>query len=188
VLVKNVLRGVHVTTLLSSDDTLPNTPNYVFGGSADGSGLLRNRNGTFTLLVNNEDNFSVSRIQLDRTFKPVAGDYAVSSDNGLSRLCSATLATPEIHGFGPLFLTAGESSVESMSRSFDPFDPANTSQPVTAFGRWSAENTVPLPKTAYRGKTIVLIGDDDSGPFGGQLAMYVSDRVGDLQNGRLYAG
>ena len=185
-LVKNIMPGVRVYTLLSSDDTLSRTPGFVFGGSADGSGLLRNRDKTFTLLVNNEDNFSVSRITLDRTFRPVAGEYAVNSDNGLSRLCSATLVTPEVHGFGPLFLTAGESSVESMSRALNPFGTANSSQAVTAFGRWSAENTVPLPRTAYRGKTVVLIGDDDSGPFGGQLALYVSDRVGDLEQGQLY--
>ena len=31
-----------------------------------------------------------------------------------------------------------------------------------------------------------MIGDDDSGAEGGQLAMYVSNTVGDLDNGNLY--
>jgi secreted PhoX family phosphatase len=57
---------------------------------------------------------------------------------------------------------------------------------VPALGRWSAEQALPLPKTAFPGKTVVLIGDDDSGRYGGQVAMYVSDAVGDLQSGRLY--
>jgi Bacterial protein of unknown function (DUF839) len=185
-LVKNVMPGVEVYTLLSSDDTLSKSPAYVFGGSADGAGLLRNADATYTLLVNNEDNWAVSRITLDKHFRPIAGEYVVNSDNGVSRLCSATLATPEVQGFGPLFITAGESSVESQTRAVDPFGAPNTSQALTAFGRWSAENAVPLPATAFPGKTVVVIGDDDSGPFGGQIALYVADAVGDLQGGRLY--
>ncbi len=58
---------------------------------------------------------------------------------------------------------------------------------MTGFGRWNTENAVPLPKTAYAGKTVVMIGDDDSGAEGGQLAMYVSNTVGDLTNGKVYA-
>ena len=185
-LVKNVMPGVTVTTLLSSDDDLPGSPGYVFGGSADGAGLLRNPDGGYTLLVNNEDNWSVSRVTLDATFKPVAGEYVVNSDDGMARLCSATLATPAEHGFGPLFLTAGESSEESMSRAVDAFGGRNTSRPLTAFGRWSAENVVPLPRSAYPGKTVVVIGDDDSGTYGGQVALYVSNTVGDLDGGNLY--
>src|SRR6188508_2123819 len=42
-------------SLISSDDVLAGSPSYVFGGSADGSGLLKNTDGTFTFLVNQED-------------------------------------------------------------------------------------------------------------------------------------
>jgi hypothetical protein len=185
-LVKNVMRGVQVTTLLSSDDALPNTPTWVFGGSVDGMGLLRNANGSYLLLANNEDNFAVSRVALDRDFRPTSGEYAVTSTNGMFRLCSATLATPAEHGFGPVFLTAGESSQESQIRALSPFAAQNSSAPVPALGRWNAEQAVPLPARAYKGRTVVVIGDDDSGVYGGQLAMYVADRVGDLANGRLY--
>ena len=185
-LVKNVMSGVQVYTLLSSDDTLKGSPKFVFGGSADGAGLWRNPDQTYTLAVNNEDNFAVSRITLDKHFRPQAGEYLINSDNGTSRLCSATLATPDVQGFGPLFITAGESNVESMIRAADPLGPANTSRPLTAFGRWSAEQALPLPATAYPGKTVVVIGDDDSGPSGGQLALYVGSSVGDLDNGNLF--
>jgi hypothetical protein len=185
-LVKNVMSGVQAYTLLSSDDTLKGSPKFVFGGSADGAGLWRNPDQTYTLVVNNEDNFAVSRITLDKHFRPQAGEYLINSDNGTSRLCSATLATPEVQGFGPLFITAGESNVESMIRAADPLGPANTSRPLTAFGRWSAEQALPLPATAYPGKTVVVIGDDDSGPSGGQLALYVGSSVGDLDNGNLF--
>lgn len=186
-LVKNVMSGVSVSTLLSSDDVLPGSPSYVFGGSTDGAGLVRNADNTFTLVVNNEDNFAVSRISLDAAFKPQKGEYILNSDNAKYRLCSATLATPEEHGFGPLFITAGESGVESQIYALDPRGAANTARALPALGHWSAENAVPLPKQAYAGKTVVVIGDDDSSAGGGQVALYIGTSVGDLDNGKLYA-
>jgi len=45
---------------------------------------------------------------------------------------------------------------------------------------------LPLRKSAYSGKTVIVIGDDDSGTYGGQVFMYVSNTVGDLENGSLY--
>lgn len=186
-LVKNVMSGVSVYSILSSDDALPGSPAYVFGGSADGAGLLRNADNTYTLVVNNEDNFAVSRITFDASFKPQKGEYILNSDNAKYRLCSATLATPEEHGFGPLFITAGESGVESQSYALDPRGSANSARALTALGHWSAENAVPLPKQAYANKTVVVIGDDDGSAGGGQLALYVGTGVGDLDNGKLYA-
>ncbi len=186
-LIKNVMSGVSVYSMLSSDDVLPGSPSYVFGGSTDGAGLIKNADQTFTLVVNNEDNFSVSRVTFDATFKPVKGEYVLTSDNAKYRLCSATLVTPEEHGFGPLFITAGESSVESQIYSLDPKGGVNSARALTALGHWSAENALPLPKQAYSGKTVVLIGDDDSGAGGGQVGMYIGNSVGDLDNGKLYA-
>lgn len=185
-LLKALVSGVTIHSVVSSDDRLEGSPTFVFGGSADGMGLIRNTNGTFTLLTNHEDNFAVSRVRLDKDFKPVSGDYVVNSTAGRYRLCSATLVTPEEHGFGPLFLTAGESSEESEILAVDPSGTANTPKYLAGFGRWNTENTVPLPKTAYAGKTVVLIGDDDSGAEGGQVGLYVSNTVGDLDNGNLY--
>jgi hypothetical protein len=60
------------------------------------------------------------------------------------------------------------------------------SKALAGLGRWSAENAVPLPKTAYAGKTAIIIGDDDSGANAGQVALYLSNTVGDLDNGSLY--
>ncbi|WP_235819784.1 alkaline phosphatase PhoX [Flavobacterium davisii] len=175
-------------SLFSSEDKLVQTPDYVFGGSADGSGLIRNTDDTFTFLVNNEDNFAVSKITFDKTFKPVAGQYILNSNGAGTRLCSATLATPEIHGFGPLFLTCGESNSESLIHGLTPFDSKannSTPRPLTALGRWSAENAVPLSKNAYNGQTVIIIGDDDNGTYGGQLILYKST-IGDLNNGKVY--
>lgn len=181
--------NLEVYSLIGSDDKLDQSPGFIFGGSADGTGILKNTDGTYTMLVNNEDNFAVSRLTLDKTFKPVKGEYLLNSDGGVWRLCSATMATPEIHGFGPTFLTCGESGQESRTHAVNPrgdIGSANISKEVAGLGRWSAENAVPLPKTAYSGKTVIVIGDDDSDTYGGQVAMYVSSTVGDLDNGTLY--
>lgn len=181
--------SVNVYSLISSDDKLPESTSFVFGGSADGSGLLKNTDGTYTMLVNHEDNFSVSRLTFDKTLKPIKGDYILNSDGGQWRLCSATMATPAEHGFGPLYLTCGESGSESRTHAVNPYGDASQSsisREVEALGRWSAENAVPLNKNAYPGKTAILIGDDDSGTNGGQLALYLTNTVGDLQNGSLY--
>ena len=185
-LVKSLVSGVEIFTLIGSDDVLPNSPSFIFGGSADGTGLLRNANGTYTAMVNHEDNYAVSRIQFDSTFKPISGEYVVNSTFGKYRLCSATMATVSEHGFGPLFLTAGESNEESQILGVNPLSTNNTPTYLTGFGRWNTENAVPLPKTAYAGKTVVLLGDDDSGPHGGQVVLYVANTVGDLDNGKLY--
>jgi len=186
-LIRSLVSGVEIFSLIGSDDVLPNSPSYIFGGSADGAGLLRNANGTYTALVNHEDNYAVSRIQFDSTFKPVSGEYVVNSTFGKYRLCSATMATVAEHGFGPLFITAGESNEESQILGVNPLSANNTPTYLTGFGRWNTENAVPLPKTAYAGKTVILIGDDDSSAEGGQVVLYVSNTVGDLDNGKLYA-
>lgn len=186
VLATATVPGVTMYSLVSSDDTLPQSPSFIFGGSADGAGVLKNSDGTFTILTNHEDNFSVSRLTLDAQFRPVKGEYVLNSTGGRWRLCSATMATPEVHGFGPLFLTVGESNIDSQIHGVNPYGGLNTSQILTALGRWNSENAVPLTKAAFPGKTVILIGDDDSGTNGGQLAMYVSNAVGDLNNGKVY--
>lgn len=181
--------SLKIYSLFSSDDVFPESPKYIFGGSADGSGLLKNTDGTFTFLVNNEDNFAVSRITLDKTFKPVKGEYLLNSNGGTWRLCSATMATPAEHGFGPVYLTCGESGEESRTHAVDPYGNAGTasvSKELVGFGRLAAENALPLRSSAYKGKTVVVIGDDDSGTDGGQVIMYVSNTVGDLTGGSLY--
>lgn len=181
--------NLELFSLLTSDDVLAQSPSFVFGGSADGSGLLKNADGTFTFLVNNEDNFAVSRITLDKTFKPVKGEYLLNSNGGTWRLCGATMATVAEHGFGPLFLTSGESGEESRTHGVNPYanvGGASVTKELSGLGRLSAENALPLRKSAFSGKTVIVIGDDDSGTYGGQVFMYVSNTVGDLENGSFY--
>lgn len=176
-----------ITTLISSDDQLQDSPGFVYGAQPDGGAFMKNPNGDGYVMVNNHEIlFSVSRVYLDKDLKPVKGEYIVDAEGGQWRLCSATLATQEEHGFGPVFLTAGETNSESMTHAIDPFGPAdkkNKSRTVAAFGKWNAENAVPLPKDAFPGKTVIIIGEDDTN---GQLVAYVSDVVGDLNNGKLY--
>ncbi len=177
--------SLEVFSLISSSDNFASPSPFKFGGSADGAGLMKISPTRYSLLVNHEDNFAVSRVTLDGSLKPIAGEYVLNSNGGIWRLCSATLATPEEHGFGPFFLTCGESGAESRTHAINPFaavSGASISKEVANFGRWSAENAVPLPKSAYPNKSVILIGDDDSGADGGQLAMYIPNSVGDIFN------
>ncbi|MBC7919914.1 MAG: hypothetical protein H7Z75_02390 [Ferruginibacter sp.] len=179
--------NLRITTLIGSEDQLDQSPAFIYGGQPDGAALLESPDKKgFLLVTNHEIARSVSRVYLDETLKPVKGEYLVNAAGGLWRLCSATLATPQEHGFGPTFLTAGESGAESMVHAIDPLapaDPFNVNRVKPALGRASMENAVPLPKDAFPGKTVVIIGEDDGN---GQLVAYVSDAVGDLENGKLY--
>jgi hypothetical protein len=186
---KTGFENIQVFSLIGSDDVLPESPGFVFGGSADGVGFMKNPDGPgFVAVVNHEDNFAVSRIYFNPALKLMRGEYLLNSDGGILRPCSATLATPEEHGFGPLFLTCGESGRESRTHAINPFEkPASpfVSREVPGLGRLSAENAVPLAADAFAGKTVIIIGGDDSAADGGQVFMYVGNR-GDLNNGDFY--
>jgi secreted PhoX family phosphatase len=179
--------GVGVYTLISSEDPIANTDNMVYGGAPDGQGFINDPQGDGYIMVNNHENtWAVSRLYLDNKLDIVKGDYIVDTDGGGFRLCSATMATPMEHGFGPIFLTAGESNVNAMCHAIDPIataNPSNNSRTKPAMGKMSAENYVPLNKNAYPGKTVVIVGEDSGN---GQVYLYVSNTIGDLENGKLY--
>jgi hypothetical protein len=188
--------NLQISSLISSSDVLAQSPKFVYGAQPDGAGFMKDPNGDgYIMITNHEILKSVSRVYLDKTLKPVKGEYIVDAVGGMTRLCSATLATPAIHGFGPVFLTAGESGEESMVHGIDPFGASSnknrTDRILPALGKASMENAVPLPKAAYPGKTVILIGEDQSyatsHASAGQVIMYVSNTVGDLTNGKLYA-
>lgn len=188
--------NLEISTLISSSDILAQSPSFVYGAQPDGAGLMKDPNSDGYLMITNHEILkSVSRVYLDKTLKPVKGEYIVDGVGGITRLCSATLASPEIHGFGPMFLTAGESGEESMVHAIDPLGPTSdksrTDRVLPALGKASMENAVPLPKDAYNGKTIILIGEDQSyatsHASAGQLIMYMSNSVGNLTGGKLYA-
>ena len=183
---------IKINPLISSDDKLEGSPTFIYGAQPDGAGMIKNPDGKgFIMITNHEILQSVSRVYLDNKLTPVKGEYIVDAAGGRMRLCSATMATPEEHGFGPIFLTAGESGIESMIHAINPFGPVSeksTDRTLPALGKCSAENAVPLPKTAYPGKTAVFIGEDESNPVNsmGQVNLYLSGTTGDLQNGKLY--
>jgi secreted PhoX family phosphatase len=180
--------SVKIHTLVSSEDIIPNSNNMVFGGAPDGQGFIKNPDGSgYIMVTNHENTWAVSRLYLNKKLDIVKGDYIVNTDGGMFRLCSATMATPEIHGFGPMFLTTGESNVNAMTHAIDPIAPANASSQTRvkpALGKFSGENSVPLTKVAYPGKTVIILGEDAGN---GQVYLYVSNTVGDLDNGKLYA-
>ncbi|MBA5793997.1 hypothetical protein H1R17_09145 [Flavobacterium sp. xlx-214] len=187
---------LEIFTLISSSDKLEQSPNFVFGAQPDGSGIMRNPNGDgYIMITNHEILQSVSRVYLDKNFKPIKGEYIVDGIGGMTRLCSATLVEPKVHGFGPVFLTAGESGEESMVHAIDPMgfvnDRSRTDRVKPALGKASMENAVPLPADVSGNGTYILIGEDQgystSHQSAGQLIMYYSPNRGDLENGKLYA-
>ena len=186
--VEPAFSGISAYTLISTSDTIPGYPNFVYGGAPDGQGFLKNPDGSgYVMVTNHENTWAVSRVYLDKKLNPVKGEYIVNSDGGMFRLCSGTMATPEEHGFAkPTFLTTGESNVNAMTHAIDPLgiaDAGNQSRVKPALGKFSAENAVPLPKDAYAGKTVIIIGEDAGA---GQVYLYVSNIVGDLDNGKLH--
>lgn len=188
VIIDPAFSSVNAYTLISSSDTIAGSPNFVFGGAPDGQGFLKNPDGSgYIMVTNHENTWALSRVYLDKKLNPVRGEYIVNTDGGMFRLCSGTLATPEEHGFPkPVFLTTGESNVNAMTHAIDPIanaDPSNQSRVKPALGKFSGENAVPLPKDAYAGKTVIIIGEDAGN---GQVYLYISNTVGDLDNGKLY--
>lgn len=180
--------GVSIYTLISSSDTIPASPDFVYGGTPDGSGMLKNPDGSGYVLVNNHENlWSVSRLYFDKKLNVTKGEYLLNSDGGMFRLCSGSLATPEEHGFPkPMFLSTGESNDNAMTHALDPLgaaDASNTTRVKPALGKFSGENSVPLAKTAFPGKTVIILGEDDAK---GQVYLYVSNTPGDLDGGLLY--
>ncbi|MEJ7769143.1 MAG: hypothetical protein WKF89_15095 [Chitinophagaceae bacterium] len=178
---------MEIFTLISSEDRFAN---FRFGGSADGAGFIKEPGaGGYVMLVNNEDNYAVSKLYMDENLKPFKGEYALNSDGGQWRLCSGTLATPGENGFGPVYLSVGESSAEAMTHAIDPFESfasPGTPRGLPGLGRWSGENAVPLNKDAYPGKTVIVTGEDASDASGGQVALYLTNTVGDLNSGSQY--
>ena len=189
---KSGFENLKIYTILSSEDTIQASNNFVYGSGADGAGLLKNPDGTYSLINNIEGDHSIARITLDKHLKPIKGEYIVNAiATARTSQCSGSMITPEEHGFGPLYLSGGEAGVSS--RGVFVTDPnkdvkdASTAKLLTAFGQWSVENAVVIGKDAYPTKTVALIGDDhgDNNTPSGQLGMYVGNR-GDLENGKLY--
>lgn len=184
--------NVKIYPLIGSDDTLPGSPAFRYGAQPDGAGMLKDPAGDgYIMITNHEILFSVSRVYLDKNLKPIKGEYIVDAEGGRMRLCSATLTSQQEHGFGPTFLTAGETDGESMIHAIDPLGSADlkkTNRTLAALGKCSAENAVPLSKNAFPGKTAIFIGEDESrvNQGLGQVNLYLSNTVGDLKNGKLY--
>jgi hypothetical protein len=179
---------VSAYTLISSSDTIPGYPGFVYGGAPDGQGFLKNPDGSgYIMVTNHENTFAMSRVYLDKKLNPIKGEYIVNTDGGMFRLCSGSLATPEEHGFpNPVFLSTGESNVNAMTHAIDPLgaaNPSDQSRVKKALGKFSGENAVPLHKDAYPGKTVIILGEDANN---GQVYLYVTSTPGDLDNGNLY--
>ena len=156
VVAKEGFENLKISAMISSTDVLSGSPSFVYGAQPDGAGFMKDPNGDgYIMITNHEILQSVSRVYFDKTLKAVKGEYIVDGIGGMTRLCSATLATPAVNGFGPLFLTAGESGEESMVHGIDPLglatDKSRKDRVLPALGKASMENAVALTKDAFPG-------------------------------------
>lgn len=184
--------NLKITTILSSEDIIPNSPDFVYGSMADGAGLLAESDGTFTLINNIEADYSIARITLNKNLRPIHGEYILNAEaTAETAQCSGSMITPEEHGFGPLYLSGGEWGGASkgvfVTNPYKDASDAGSATMLPALGQWSTENAVALHKNAYPEKTVVFIGDDQGDNFvpSGHLGMYVGEQ-GDLAGGQLY--
>lgn len=184
--------STNIYPILSSEDQLTESPDFVYGSMADGAGLMKNDDGGYTLINNIEADYSIARVTFDETFAPTKGEYILNADASASTAqCSGSMVTPEEHGFGPLYLSGGEWGGASKGVFVtDPFknaSSAGSAEMLSALGQWSTENAVVIGKDAYGDKTVAFIGDDhsDNEVPSGHLGMYVGNR-GDLYGGKLY--
>jgi hypothetical protein len=196
--------GAYVRAVISSGETVDGT---LFEGIPDGVGLRPgpDRN-TVDVYVAHEQttvpffgsadfvNASVTKWTLD-TRGPdrgsvLAGDVAISSDNGYLRFCSASMAGPA-EGFDDYVFFTGEEANDVVDiGSGQPFtaDPAVAPQRqagfavalntetgdfdhITGMGRLNHENTIALP--GYDDIVLVTTDDTFSGPSA-QLYMYLA--------------
>jgi len=131
---------IEIYNILSSEDIY--IPNFTYGSMADGAGLIRNLDGTYTLLNNIEADYSIARITLDETFKPFKGEHILNAlATANTAQCSGSLITKREHGFGPLYLSGGEWGGNSKGVfATDPFrdaEVASVPRMLTAMGQWS---------------------------------------------------
>lgn len=179
---------VKAYSLLSSNDILDD--GFQLVGAQDGAGLLKDGDG-YIYISNAEDDYAISRIHLDKNFNPMGGEWLLNSGvDDFARQCSATMWEKEIHGGArDLFLSASESfhyDVKGIDPRIAIPEPA-ADYGLDALGEFSWENAVPLPRDAYRGKTVIIGGDDDSSGSEGQVTLYYSENGNaDLNNGKIY--
>nr|WP_299342376.1 hypothetical protein [Allomuricauda sp.] len=181
---------VEAYSLISSTDVLEN--GYRFVGAADGAGFLKDPNSDgYLYIVNSEDDYAVSRIELDKYLTPVKGEWLLNSGVAdFARQCSGTMWEADIHGGSTdLFLSASENYHFDV-KGIDPYiaSPTPTADfGLDALGEFNWENAVPLPQGAYIGKTVIIGGDDDSDGSEGQITLYYSDNGdADLTGGEVY--
>ncbi len=189
---KGEFADLELEVLISSEDQIPGSPDFIYGSMADGCGLLKHTDTSYILINNIEADYSIARIMLNKDLRPFKGEYIVNANaTAFTAQCSGSLITPEEHGFGPLYLSGGEWGGSAkgvfVTSPFKNANDASFANMLPSFGQWSTENAVVIGKDAFPGKTVAFIGDDhsDNNTPSGQLGMYVGP-AGDLNSGKLY--
>ncbi|MGI8406290.1 MAG: alkaline phosphatase PhoX [Thermomicrobiales bacterium] len=175
-----------VTPILTAGETVGD---YQMAGTPDGLGAFKDGADVIVfmnheLTPENKENISyarVSRLVLDGTTGAVkSGTYALDGTEGYERLCSASLAGPEVGFSEPTFLTGEEATsgkFGGLSLAIDGKSGKITQLPW--LGHISHENQIVVP--GFKGKTVVVTTDDDS--KGSELYLYVANNEKGILDG-----
>jgi uncharacterized protein DUF839 len=182
-----------VSALMITNDSLSN--DFKFPQTPDGIGAIQLENGTVSLFINHElendtesgqDGFAkVSKLTLNQSnLSVINGTLIINGTEGYEALCSSYLVDGKgfIH---PVYFTNEETN-DGLVLSIDVVN--NTIKELPWLGKFSHENTIPVPYFDNTINKTVMLEFEDGDPTESEVYMYVADSPSDLLNdkGQLY--
>lgn len=186
-LAPDVADNSSITALLTTNDNLTN--GFKFPQNPDGIGAVQFEDGKVELFINHElenatedgqDGFAkVSKITLNQSdLSVINGTLMINGTEEYEALCSSYLV--EGQGFvHPVYFTNEETN-DGLVISIDAVN--NTIRELPWLGKFSHENTIPVPYFANTINKTVMIGFEDGDATESEVYLYVSDSPTDLLN------
>lgn len=188
-----VLDNSSITAIITTGDNL--TSGFKFPQTPDGIGVIQLQNGTVDLFINHElendteegqDGFAkVSKLSLNQSdLSIINGTLVINGTEEYEALCSSYLVDGQgfIH---PVYFT-NEETDDGLVISIDVVN--NTIKELPWLGKFSHENTIPIPYFADTINKTVMLGFEDGEPTESEVYMYMADSPSDLlnDNGQLF--
>ena len=176
-----------ISALITTNDNLTN--GFKFPQNPDGIGAIQLENNTVELFINHElendteggqDGFSkVSKLTLNQSDLSIAnGTLIINGTEEYEALCSSYLVDGQ--GFvHPVYFTNEETN-DGLVVSIDVVN--NTIKELPWLGKYSHENTIPVPYFADSINKTVMLGFEDGDATESEVYMYLADSPSDLLN------
>ncbi|HYO05828.1 MAG TPA: hypothetical protein VER14_02455 [Phototrophicaceae bacterium] len=185
----DVPKNSTINALITTNDNLTNE--FKFSQTPDGIGAVQLEDGKVELFINHEleneteegqDGFSkVSKITLNQSdLSVINGTLIIDGSEEYEALCSSYLVDGQ--GFvHPVYFT-NEETDDGLVISIDVVN--NTVKELPWLGKFSHENTIPVPYFADTINKTVMLGFEDGEPTESEVYMYLADSPTDLLNGK----